>query len=81
MFADAKRPAGLDSIQAVVVLGDLNDEPEAATTQLLQGPPGSEIGTAGYDRPDQGDGQRLWNLAARIPKPTGTAASTAAGRN
>jgi endonuclease/exonuclease/phosphatase family metal-dependent hydrolase len=54
--------------RALVVLGDLNDEPEAATTQLLQGPPGSEIGTAGYHRPDQGDGQRLWNLAARIPE-------------
>jgi len=33
----------------------------------MYGPPGSEIGTAGFDRPDQGDGQRLWNLAARIP--------------
>jgi hypothetical protein len=33
------------------------------------GPPGSEIGTGGFDRPDQGDGQRLWNLAARIPDP------------
>jgi endonuclease/exonuclease/phosphatase family metal-dependent hydrolase len=52
--------------RAVLVLGDLNDTPEAATTQLLSGPPGSEIGTPGYDHPDQGDGQRLWNLAARI---------------
>jgi predicted extracellular nuclease len=48
------------------VLGDLNDVPEAATTQILHGPPGSEIGTPGFDRPDQGDGQRLFNLAARI---------------
>ena len=39
----------------VVVLGDLNDEPLAATTQILLGPPGSEIGTAGFDRPDRGD--------------------------
>jgi predicted extracellular nuclease len=53
--------------RAVVVAGDLNDEPEAATTQMLHGPTGSEIGTAGYDRQDQGDGQRLWNLAALIP--------------
>jgi predicted extracellular nuclease len=52
---------------AVVVLGDLNDVPEAATTQILHGPPGSEIGTAGYDQPDTGDAQRLWNLAPRIP--------------
>lgn len=55
--------------RAVVVLGDLNDEPEAATTQILHGPPGSEIGTGGYDQPDQGDGARLWNLAVRIPEP------------
>jgi hypothetical protein len=38
-----------------VVPGDLNDEPTAATTQILQGPPGSEIGTFGYERPDRGD--------------------------
>jgi endonuclease/exonuclease/phosphatase family metal-dependent hydrolase len=53
--------------RALVVLGDLNDETHAATTTLLHGPPGSEIGTPGYDRPDQGDGARLWNLAPLIP--------------
>jgi endonuclease/exonuclease/phosphatase family metal-dependent hydrolase len=53
---------------AVVVLGDLNDEPDAATTQILLGPPGSEIGTGGFDKPDHGDTQRLWNLAQRIPE-------------
>jgi endonuclease/exonuclease/phosphatase family metal-dependent hydrolase len=42
----------------VIVSGDLNDTPEAATTQLLLGPPGSETGTPGFDRPDQGDRQR-----------------------
>jgi hypothetical protein len=57
-----------DQERPVVVLGDLNDEVEAATTQILQGPPGSEIGTGGYDQPDTGDGPRLWNLAARIPE-------------
>jgi endonuclease/exonuclease/phosphatase family metal-dependent hydrolase len=57
-----------DQERPVVVLGDLNDEIEAATTQILQGPPGSEIGTGGYDQPDTGDGPRLWNLAARIPE-------------
>jgi predicted extracellular nuclease len=46
----------------VIVLGDLNDEPYAATPQILHGPPGSEIGTGGFTRPDQGDGARLWNL-------------------
>jgi endonuclease/exonuclease/phosphatase family metal-dependent hydrolase len=49
------------------VLGDLNDEPLAATTQVLLGPPGSEFETAGFDRPDHGDAMRLWNLAPRIP--------------
>lgn len=51
----------------LVVCGDLNDTTDAQTTQILSGPPGSEIGTTGYDRPDTGDRQRLWNLAARIP--------------
>ncbi|MEU4643671.1 endonuclease/exonuclease/phosphatase family protein [Micromonospora sp. NPDC023814] len=50
----------------LVVLGDLNDEPQAATTQVLLGPPGSEIGTAGERRPDAGDAWRLWNLAPLI---------------
>lgn len=51
----------------VVVLGDLNDEEQAATTQILLGPPGSEIGTGGFDAPDRGDPERLWNLAPLIP--------------
>ncbi len=50
-----------------MVLGDLSDEVEA-TTQILNGPPGSEIATTGFDHPDQGDVQRLWNLAPRIPE-------------
>jgi endonuclease/exonuclease/phosphatase family metal-dependent hydrolase len=54
--------------RAVIVLGDLNDEPTAATTQILLGPRGSEIGTSGFERPDQGDGSRLWNLAPLIPE-------------
>ncbi|MGH3915737.1 MAG: endonuclease/exonuclease/phosphatase family protein [Pseudonocardiaceae bacterium] len=60
--------AGDGQHRAVIVAGDLNDEPEAATTQLLHGPSGSEIGTPGFDHPDQGDGQRLWNLAPLIPE-------------
>jgi endonuclease/exonuclease/phosphatase family metal-dependent hydrolase len=52
--------------RAVIVMGDLNDEPEAATTQILLGPPGSEIGTNGFATPDHGDGSRLWNLAPLI---------------
>ena len=53
---------------SVIVLGDLNDEVEAATTQILNGPTGSEIGTGGFNQPDHGDRQRLWNLAPRIPE-------------
>lgn len=51
----------------MVVAGDLNDEQHAATTQILHGPPGSELGTEGFDRPDTGDRQRLWNTAGFIP--------------
>jgi endonuclease/exonuclease/phosphatase family metal-dependent hydrolase len=51
----------------VMIVGDLNDEPLAATTQILNGPPGSELGTAGAERPDQGDDVRMWNLAPLIP--------------
>lgn len=59
---------GQGSERAVIVLGDFNDEPAAATTQILLGPPGSEIGTPGFPRPDSGDGARLWNLAPLIPE-------------
>jgi endonuclease/exonuclease/phosphatase family metal-dependent hydrolase len=51
----------------LVVLGDLNDTEQAATTQLLYGPPGSQYGTGGFSHPDRGDAQRLWNLAPHIP--------------
>ena len=57
-----------DDEASVMVLGDLNDEVEAATTQILNGPTGSEIGTGGFNQPDHGDRQRLWNLAPRIPE-------------
>lgn len=50
----------------VIVLGDLNDGPAAATSQLLLGPSGSEIGTMGFDRPDQGDAARLFNTDVLI---------------
>jgi endonuclease/exonuclease/phosphatase family metal-dependent hydrolase len=51
----------------VVVLGDLNDEVTAATTQILCGPTGSEVGTPGFEIGDGGDAQRLWNLAPCLP--------------
>jgi endonuclease/exonuclease/phosphatase family metal-dependent hydrolase len=59
---------GRGAARPVVVLGDLNDEPAAGTTQILLGPPGSEIGTEGFDRPDRGDPWRLWNLAPLVPE-------------
>ena len=53
---------------AVVVAGDLNDEIQAATTQILLGPGGSEIGTKGHQIPDKGDATRLWNVGPLIPE-------------
>ena len=51
----------------MLVCGDLNDTPQAATTQLLLGRPGSQLGTGGFNQPDWGDGNRLWNLASKMP--------------
>jgi endonuclease/exonuclease/phosphatase family metal-dependent hydrolase len=59
---------GEGNTRHLIVAGDFNDEPQAQTTQLIQGPAGSEIGTSGENRPDQGDAYRLFNLAARIPE-------------
>ncbi|MEO1389355.1 MAG: endonuclease/exonuclease/phosphatase family protein [Cyanobacteria bacterium J06634_6] len=57
-----------NSHRPLVLLGDLNDVPEAQTSLILNGPPGSEIGTGGFARPDKGDDTRLFNLAALIPE-------------
>jgi endonuclease/exonuclease/phosphatase family metal-dependent hydrolase len=59
--------AGEGRTRRHIVLGDLNDEPGAATTQLLLGPDGSEFGTAGATTPDKGDAWRLFNPAPLIP--------------
>ncbi|GAB2739096.1 endonuclease/exonuclease/phosphatase family protein [Streptomyces bullii] len=59
--------AGDGRARDVAVLGDLNDEVRAATTQILFGPPGSEIGTPGYEVADKGDALRLWDVAPLIP--------------
>ena len=53
----------------LLVCGDLNDTLDAATTQLLFGPPGSQFGTAGFGRPDRGDAQRLWDVGFRMVPP------------
>jgi endonuclease/exonuclease/phosphatase family metal-dependent hydrolase len=55
-----------DAPPPLVLLGDFNDVPEAQSSLILTGPPGSEIGTAGFSREDKGDRWRLFNLGARI---------------
>lgn len=67
--------------RAVMVLGDFNDEPAAATTQLLLGPPGSEIGTGGFDQPDAGDGQRSGTLHPSSPRSSASPESVADSPN
>jgi predicted extracellular nuclease len=55
--------------EGVIVVGDLNDEPSAATTQMLYGKGGSQPDVTGraFDMADAGDAQRLFNLATFIP--------------
>jgi endonuclease/exonuclease/phosphatase family metal-dependent hydrolase len=53
----------------LLVCGDLNDTMDAATTQLLFGPPGSQYGTGGYEHPDKGDRQRLWDAGFWMTPP------------
>ncbi|WP_314149354.1 endonuclease/exonuclease/phosphatase family protein [uncultured Leifsonia sp.] len=65
-FADALLD-GHGAERRLFVMGDFNDGVEAATTQIVNGPPGSEIGTSGETQPDRGDGWRLLNLAPLIP--------------
>jgi endonuclease/exonuclease/phosphatase family metal-dependent hydrolase len=73
LTADGDEPgagpgAGRDT--PVVFVGDLNDEPLAATTQIIQGPAGSEIDfrpRSGFRTGDRGDGYRLWNLHRLLP--------------
>jgi predicted extracellular nuclease len=53
----------------LILLGDFNDVPEAQTSLILCGPPGSEIGTRGFNTADQGDDQRMFNLTNAIVDP------------
>ena len=53
----------------ILVCGDLNDTPDAATTQLIFGPPGSQIGTGGFHQPDHRDAQRLWDVGYALTPP------------
>lgn len=58
------------------MLGDLNDGPEAATTQILYGAPGSQPrgpddathAAGAFQRADVNDGQRLFNVAKLVPE-------------
>ena len=52
----------------LIVLGDFNDVPEAQTSLILNGPPGSEIGTGGFNIKDKGDDVRMFNLGGAIPE-------------
>jgi endonuclease/exonuclease/phosphatase family metal-dependent hydrolase len=52
----------------LLLMGDFNDVPEAQTSLLVAGPPGSEIGTGGFNQADVGDDTRLFNLAPVIPE-------------
>lgn len=66
----------LSSGRRLVVLGDLNDVHEAATTQIFYGPGGSqpkgpEDAThifGAFQRSDTGDSQRLFNVTNLVPK-------------
>ena len=53
-----------------MLCGDLNDEPAAATTQIVAGPSGSEVdlspGSA-FRRADEGDAFRMFNVAPLLP--------------
>ena len=53
----------------LILCGDFNDVPEAQTSLILCGPPGSEIGTRGFKMADLGDDQRLFNLTNAIQDP------------
>ena len=62
--------AGTGQANPVIFCGDLNDEPLAATTQIIQGPGGSEIDFrpgSGFRTGDTGDGYRMWNLYRLLP--------------
>ena len=66
----------LSTSRKVVVLGDLNDGPEAATTQILYGPPGDQPrgpedatqASGAFQRADEEDDQRLFNVTKLVPE-------------
>jgi hypothetical protein len=71
--------AGGGREMVVVLAGDMNDESDAATTLILNGPSGSETGSVRFDQPDLGDGDRMWSTASLSPKTGDSHASTTVG--
>lgn len=60
---------GAGTERDVIVLGDMNDVVDAATTQILFGPPGSGLDKPrAFHKSDLGDPFRLWDIAPRIPE-------------
>jgi endonuclease/exonuclease/phosphatase family metal-dependent hydrolase len=59
----------------VIALGDLNDGPHAATTEILYGPPGSQPrgpedatnANGAFQREDTADAARVFNVAMLVP--------------
>lgn len=56
----------LEAGAALIVLGDFNDVPDAATSQILAGPSGSQPPSRAFHASDQRDPMRLFNLAGLI---------------
>ena len=56
----------LEAGAALIVLGDFNDVPDAATSQILAGPSGSQPPSRAFHVSDQRDPMRLFNLAGLI---------------
>jgi endonuclease/exonuclease/phosphatase family metal-dependent hydrolase len=65
----------LNAGRNLVVLGDFNDGPEAATTEILYGPPGSQPrgpddatrAAGAFQRADTADARRLFNVTTLLP--------------
>jgi endonuclease/exonuclease/phosphatase family metal-dependent hydrolase len=65
----------LNANRDLVVLGDFNDGPEAATTEILYGPPGSQPrgpddathAAGAFQRADAADARRLFNVTKLLP--------------
>jgi hypothetical protein len=65
----------LKASRHVIALGDFNDGPQAATTEILYGPPGSQPrgpedatnASGAFQREDTSDAARVFNVAMLLP--------------